>query len=149
MKIRIYSIAKKQNNYNDYMKEMRQFGVKLEIIDIFNANIASAQKSGSLNAKIAYSNEFEKYINKNTLNIALHPNGDELDSAEFSNLIKDKNKISFFIGGAFGFEEKFLQKMKNISLSKLTFSHKIAKIVLCEQIFRALCIINNHPYHKE
>ena len=35
-----------------------------------------------------------------------------------------------------------------ISLSNLTFAHKIATLILSEQIFRSLSIINNHPYHK-
>ncbi|CCF79680.1 LSU m3Psi1915 methyltransferase RlmH  len=35
-----------------------------------------------------------------------------------------------------------------LSLSPLTFSHQIAKLVLCEQIFRALSLLNHHPYHK-
>ncbi|WP_141080836.1 23S rRNA (pseudouridine(1915)-N(3))-methyltransferase RlmH, partial [Campylobacter lanienae] len=37
---------------------------------------------------------------------------------------------------------------KLVSLSRLTLAHKIAKLVLYEQIFRALCINANHPYHK-
>jgi hypothetical protein len=37
---------------------------------------------------------------------------------------------------------------KIISLSRLTYAHKIAKVVLFEQIYRGLCIKNNHPYHK-
>ncbi|MDN5377136.1 MAG: rRNA (pseudouridine1915-N3)-methyltransferase, partial [Sulfurospirillum sp.] len=45
--------------------------------------------------------------------------------------------------------EEFLKKTdKVISLSKLTYAHKIAKVVLLEQIYRGLCIKNNHPYHK-
>jgi len=53
------------------------------------------------------------------------------------------------IGGAYGFNQEFLNKtQKVISLSKLTFAHKIAKTVLYEQIYRGHCIKNNHPYHK-
>jgi 23S rRNA (pseudouridine1915-N3)-methyltransferase len=57
--------------------------------------------------------------------------------------------VKFFIGGAYGFEKAFLDKGdKVISLSSLTFSHKIAKMVLLEQIFRGYAILHNHPYHK-
>lgn len=149
MKIKIYSIAKKQQNLcSDFIKQIRQFGVSVEEIDIFNSNIQKAQKCSPISAKMAYGNEFEKYLKKDCLNIALSPDGIQLDTQQFVKMLEDKNEVNFFIGGAFGFEEGFLSKTKNISLSKLTFSHKIAKIVIFEQVFRALCIINNHPYHK-
>jgi len=57
--------------------------------------------------------------------------------------------VKFFIGGAYGFEESFLKKSdKVISLGKITMSHKIAKAVLLEQIYRGFSILSNHPYHK-
>lgn len=149
MKIKIYSISKKHNKCDDFIKQIKQFGVAVEDISIFNSNIQKAQKDSPQAAKESYGIEFDKYIKKNALNIALHPNSKEMDTYTFSNLLKDKNEINFFIGGAFGFSEKFLSKTTNISLSKLTFSHRVAKIIIFEQIFRALCIINNHPYHKE
>ncbi|RDU64088.1 23S rRNA (pseudouridine(1915)-N(3))-methyltransferase RlmH [Helicobacter sp. MIT 14-3879] len=149
MRIRIYQITKKTTKFDEYIKLVSQFGVRLEVIDVFSANIQKAQKTSPLQAKISYGNELSKYISKDSLNIALHPSGNEVDSYEFSNIIKDKSSINFFIGGAFGFEENFLSKTKNISLSKLTFSHNIVTLILCEQIFRILSIINNHPYHKE
>ena len=64
-------------------------------------------------------------------------------------LLKDRNQISFFIGGAYGLGDNLRGEMDRlVSLSRLTFAHKIAKLVLYEQIFRALCINANHPYHK-
>jgi len=57
--------------------------------------------------------------------------------------------VKFFIGGAYGLENSFLQKSDAvISLGKLTMSHKIAKAVLLEQVYRGFSILNNHPYHK-
>ena len=89
---------------------------------------------------------FEKYTQEG-FNIILTPEGKLVDSFEFSNFF-EHSKINFFIAGAYGFEEEFKKKGINISLSPLTMSHKIAKIVLFEQIYRALAIKNNHPYHK-
>ena len=72
-----------------------------------------------------------------------------VDSFKFANLLKDKQTINFFIGGAYGLEEEFKNRCDiKISLTPLTLSHKIAKIMLFEQIFRGLAINNNHPYHK-
>lgn len=149
MKIKVYSIAKKQNKCDEFIKQIKQFGVIVEDINIFNSNIQKAHKDSPQSAKESYGIEFSKYIKSNALNMALHTNGREMDTFEFSNLLRDRNEVNLFIGGAFGFSDTFLSKTTNISLSKLTFSHKIAKIVIFEQIFRALCIINNHPYHKE
>jgi len=89
---------------------------------------------------------FEKYT-KDGFNVILTPEGKLMDSYEFANIF-EHSKINFFIAGAWGFEEKFKKKGKNISLSPLTMSHKIAKLVLFEQIYRGLSIKNNHPYHK-
>lgn len=149
MKIKIYSISKKQNKCDDFVKQIKQFGVVVEDINIFNSSIQKAQKISPQSARESYDLEFSKYIKSSALNIALHPNGKEIDTYAFSELLKNRSEILFFIGGAFGFNDAFLSKTINISLSKLTFSHRIAKIIIFEQIFRALSIINNHPYHKE
>jgi 23S rRNA (pseudouridine1915-N3)-methyltransferase len=82
-------------------------------------------------------------------NIALDVLGIQIDSFAFSKILENKTIINFYIGGAYGFNKEFLSLCDRvISLSNLTYAHKIANIVLCEQIFRGLCIINNHPYHK-
>jgi 23S rRNA (pseudouridine1915-N3)-methyltransferase len=121
---------------------------KVEVHSLFNKQISKAQTIGQKESQKAYN---ELYIPKlqNGYNIALDVLGSKVDSFKFSNLIEDKININFFIGGAYGFDRSFLTKCdKTISLSDLTMAHKIANIVLCEQIFRSLCILNNHPYHK-
>lgn len=146
MKIKIYVIAKNYLNGENYAKMANQFGVNIEVINIFNAKIQNAQKTSPQNAQNAYESEFSKFITKDS--IALDLNGKQIDSMAFSDLLKDRNHISFFVGGAYGFSKSFLQKMPSIALSKLTFSHSLVPLILCEQIYRALSIINNHPYHK-
>jgi 23S rRNA (pseudouridine1915-N3)-methyltransferase len=85
----------------------------------------------------------------NGYNIALDVLGKKVDSFGFAKLLENQPNINFFIGGAFGFERDFLKKCNTIvTLSDLTMAHKIANLVLQEQLFRALCILNNHPYHK-
>ena len=149
MKVNIYAIERNENDeYNKicqhFIKLFKQFG-NMEIKSIFNKDIAKAHKNNI--AKSAYTKIYEKYLDG--YNIALDPNGKKLNSFAFSKICENKQKINFFIGGAYGFEENFLKKCDIvISLSDLTFSHKITKIILSEQIFRAFSIINNHPYHK-
>jgi len=121
---------------------------KVEVHSLFNKQISKAQTIGERESQKAYN---ELYIPKLSTgyNIALDVLGGQVDSFKFSKLLDDKITINFFIGGAYGFDREFLRKCDTtISLSQLTYAHKIANLVLVEQIFRSLCILNNHPYHK-
>jgi 23S rRNA (pseudouridine1915-N3)-methyltransferase len=120
----------------------------VEVHSLFNKQISKAQTIGENESQQAYN---ELYIPKleTGYNIALDVLGKKVDSFKFSKLLEDKQTINIFIGGAYGFNKEFLKKCDIIiSLSDLTMAHKVANLVLCEQIFRALCISNNHPYHK-
>ena len=151
IKINIYQIAKNDKDefsplVVNFIKMASKYA-KIEIYNLFNKQIGKAQTIGEKDAKRSYSEVFEPKLSG--FNIALDVLGKKLDSFGFSKLTEDNTTINFFIGGAFGFEKEFLQKCDRIiSLSDLTMAHKIANIVLLEQIFRGLCISNNHPYHK-
>jgi 23S rRNA (pseudouridine1915-N3)-methyltransferase len=81
--------------------------------------------------------------------VVLDEKGKQLDSMGFSSLLKSKSRINFFIGGAYGFGDKIKQKANVVvSLSRLTMPHKLAYVVLLEQIYRGFTIISHHPYHK-
>lgn len=152
MKINIYYIAKPTTDEFDkiikgLIKSSSKFA-KVETHAVWNKNIAKAQTIGSIEAQKSYTNAFIPFL-KSGLNIALDVKGKKIDSFEFAELFENNSEINFFIGGAYGFEEVMLQECAVIiSLSNLTFAHKIATLVLTEQIFRGLCIKNNHPYHK-
>ena len=150
MKIKIYTINKKAHNCGDYGTMLKSFGVDLEVIYIMNARILNAQKISPDSARESYSAELIRFVATDSANFALDSHGKELDSIGFSEVLQNcgANKMNFFVGGAYGFTSAFLSKMTNLSLSKLTFSHKIVPLILCEQIYRAFCIANRHPYHK-
>ena len=121
---------------------------KLDDVELFPKEVVKAHLIGPEASKVAYSKLLEPMLGK-TYSIVLHPDGKKCDSLAFSKLLCDKIAIQFFIGGAFGFEESFVARCDSvISLSELTMSHKIAKAVLLEQIYRAFTLLNNHPYHK-
>ena len=150
-KINIYSIIKpSKDEFDVLIKEFIKMSskyAKVEVFYIFNKNIAKAQTIGEKESQQAYSDTYEPLLKG--YNIALDVLGKKLDTYAFSSLIDNKNEVNFFIGGAFGFQREFLNKCDNvISLSDLTMAHKVANVVLIEQIFRALSIQNNHPYHK-
>ncbi len=54
------------------------------------------------------------------------------------------------LGGAYGFSEELYRLAQNlISLSKMTFSHQMARLIVLEQIYRAMTIIRGEPYHHD
>jgi len=153
MKINIYIIDKKSKDklyaplIEHYTKIAKPFA-KVEVFEIFTKDITKAHDISTEASQKSYTLALEKYL-AGGYNIALNPDSKELDSFKFSNLFKDRGVVNFFIGGAYGLESNFLAKCNNdISLGKITLSHKLAKVVLMEQVFRGLTILNNHPYHK-
>lgn len=117
-------------------------------IQIFTQLISKAQMQSEQVAKKSYTQTFEPFL-PSGYNIALDVLGKKVDSFSFASSLQDKVEVNFFVGGAYGFEDEFLKKCDFvISLSALTMPHKLAHLVLMEQIFRGLCLNNNHPYHK-
>ena len=152
MKIEIVSIAKKERStYDPLYKELEKMisrFAKVEDIELFPKDVTKAHTISPQAAKQAYTKAFEPYISKGYC-VSLHPDGKLIDSFEFSKLLNDKISIKFFVGGAYGLEDSFLKKSDAvISLGNITMSHKIAKAVLLEQIYRGFSILSNHPYHK-
>ncbi len=152
MNIEIVSIAKKEKSiydplYSELVKMSSRFA-KIKQSEIFPKEVAKAHTISAQASKKAYTKALEPYLGGGFC-ITLHPDGKIIDSYEFSKLLDGKMSIKFFIGGAYGFEDAFLKRSDSvISLGKLTLSHKIAKVVLLEQIYRGFSILSNHPYHK-
>lgn len=85
--------------------------------------------------------------------ILLDENGKEMNSKEFSNLlsklIMQNKRICFIIGGWEGFDENEKRKADFIlSLSKMTFPYQLCRIILLEQIYRAITLMKGISYHK-
>ena len=87
--------------------------------------------------------------------ILLDEHGTEFSSVEFSKWIEKKmiagmRQVVFVIGGPYGFSETVFQRADaKIALSKLTFSHQMVRMIFVEQLYRAMTIIKNEPYHHE
>jgi len=85
--------------------------------------------------------------------VCLDPAGKTLTSEQFSDFLLSElelrgSKMSFLIGGAEGIPESIKQNAPLISLSKLTFTHQMTRLILLEQIYRALEIAKGSSYHK-
>lgn len=89
------------------------------------------------------------YVNEEEGVVCLDPEGEQLDSPQFAqSLAKHGSRITFVIGGSDGLPASLKQKFPLISLSKLTFTHQLTRLVLVEQIYRAYEILKGSKYHK-
>ncbi|MBN2894924.1 MAG: 23S rRNA (pseudouridine(1915)-N(3))-methyltransferase RlmH [Campylobacterales bacterium] len=152
MKINLITIAKKERTiydplYQELIKMISRFA-QIEEIELFPKEVLKAHTQSAAIAQASYTTVFTPYLSKG-YSVALHPAGKNIDSIEFSKLLSDKMSLNFFVGGAYGFEDYFVASCQQaLSLSALTMSHKIAKAVLLEQIYRGFSILDGHPYHK-
>ena len=93
-------------------------------------------------------------IPKNSFVFSMCIEGKQMSSEELSKKLEDialtgKNNITFIIGSSFGLSDEIKQMSDyKFSMSKMTFPHKLARIMLTEQVYRALSISNNGKYHK-
>jgi len=95
-------------------------------------------------------NNFKDNRDKNIV-ISLGEEGKSFNSKEFSSLLLNFNnqKITFFIGDSDGLSPQFKYNSDLLlSLSPLTFPHELARLILIEQIYRAVSITKNSPYHR-
>jgi len=87
--------------------------------------------------------------------ILLDEKGTQNTSAGFAQFLEKKmlagsRQLVFVIGGPYGFSEKVYEKaMQKISLSAMTFSHQMVRLIFLEQLYRAFTIIRGEPYHHE
>jgi len=86
--------------------------------------------------------------------IALEPGGDAWTTAEFTQylekrMVQGTRAVAFLIGGADGLGAATVkQARRRLSLSPLTLPHRLARVLLCEQIYRAISIIRGEPYSR-
>lgn len=96
-----------------------------------------------------------KYLQNGDIPILLDEHGEERRSIEFSAWLQKMlngggKRIVFIIGGPYGFSQAVYRVAKSqISLSKMTFSHQMIRLIFTEQLYRAFTILKGEPYHHE
>jgi 23S rRNA (pseudouridine1915-N3)-methyltransferase len=94
-------------------------------------------------------------LNNDDYVILLDERGKELRTIEFSEQLEkifllSKKRIVFVIGGPYGFsEEAYKRSNLRLSLSRMTFSHQVVRLLFAEQLYRVLSIMKGDPYHHE
>ena len=138
-----------ENEYEGRLKHYCKFS-KIIIPDIKNAgNISKKELKEKEGRLILDSLKNSDYV------ILLDDKGITLSSIEFSNFLNKKmvssaNELVFIIGGAFGFSKEVYEKADlKMSLSKMTFSHQMVRLIFKEQIYRAFTILKGEKYHHE
>ena len=154
MKCKIISISHK---LSDWEKQALQFYSK-QLPSHFKISHAEVRPSSSKyldKESILEAERLEiiKNIDNDSNVILWDRKGQKINSHGFATLLQDKIdhgiNINFIIGGAYGVSEKLIKTSQLIlSASELTFPHRLFKIFLLEQIYRASTIHRNHPYHK-
>ena len=153
MKIFIISICNKKDIFVDkfidkYRKQINST-FKLSFIDIgFSSKKNMNQKYYEAEGEQALS-----LVKKDSLKIALDQNGEKFSSEKLAKNLdiwqQNYSNLYFFIGGPDGLSQNIKSKADYIlSLSDLTFPHQFVKIILSEQLYRSICIMRHHPYHR-
>lgn len=92
--------------------------------------------------------EGKKILKQSQSYILLDEKGREFNSRELASFIKEREGIDFVVGGPFGVSDEVKEKAKDIlSLSKMTFPHEMARLLLLEQVYRAMTILKGMEYH--
>jgi 23S rRNA (pseudouridine1915-N3)-methyltransferase len=86
--------------------------------------------------------------------VVLDEKGDDLTTLKLAQRLEhwmqDGRDIALLIGGADGIDDALKQRAaEKIRLSSLTLPHGMARLLLCEQLYRAVSVLKNHPYHRE
>lgn len=95
-----------------------------------------------------------KSVNTSDTVVILDEHGDDFRSVEFANWLQKKQntarRLVFVVGGPYGFSQAVYKRAnEKISLSKMTYSHQMVRVIFTEQIYRACTIIKGEPYHHE
>ncbi|MDR3350469.1 MAG: 23S rRNA (pseudouridine(1915)-N(3))-methyltransferase RlmH [Prevotellaceae bacterium] len=157
MKIALLAIGKTADTYLQeglevYEKRLQRYVnyTRKELPDVRNAKSLpveqlKAQEGKALLLQLSETDEL----------FLLDENGTVFSSEEMAEFIRKKmlnssKSLVFAVGGAYGFsEEIYCKAAGKVSLSRLTFSHQMARLIFTEQLYRAFTIIKGEPYHHK
>jgi len=121
-------------------------------VEVLDREVRAGQSADSIKASEA-ARLLEKLPSGARL-VALDEHGREASTRELADRMArwmaDGRDVALIIGGADGLAAGLLEKAEDkLSLSRLTLPHALARVLLAEQLYRAVSLLNNHPYHRE
>ena len=156
MIIELWAIGKTSFSFVDEGEQV--FVKRLKNYTKFDVKVLQSPKKKSKVSSEIKRNEAILILNKldtTDFLVLLDEKGKEHSSRTFSGWIEKlqvtgKRKLVFLIGGAFGFDASVYERSNaKVSLSKMTYSHQLIRLIFLEQLFRAFTIIRNEPYHND
>lgn len=137
---------------NDYVERAKHYtSFDMEVIpELKNTKSLSMEQQKEKEGELIL-----KAIQPGDVVVLLDEHGKEFRSIEFADWIEKKmhtvnKRLVFIIGGPYGFAPSvYAAAQEKISLSKMTFSHQMIRLIFVEQLYRAMTILNNGPYHHE
>lgn len=136
--------------FADYARRLHG-GARLELHEV-----AGGVRRGDADPATIRAQEAQRLrgaLPRNAYRIALDQRGQRMDSESIAARLRDWNRtgaeIAFLVGGAEGLATDLIAECdERWSLSPLTLPHALVRIVLAEQVYRAVSILHNHPYHR-
>lgn len=156
MKITLLLVGK--TNSRLYSEGIEDYAGRISHYIPFNIKVIPELKnSKSLSEKQQKEKEGElilKSIDDKSHVVLLDEHGKELRSIEFASWIENRQhttrQLTFVVGGPYGFSQAVYDRADGkLSLSRMTLSHQMVRLVFAEQIYRACTIMRNEPYHHE
>jgi 23S rRNA (pseudouridine1915-N3)-methyltransferase len=159
MQIRVIAVGKIKEQFlregiAEYEKRLRPYA-KLQVVELPEEK--RPQPASPANESVAIEKEGERIlaaVAENSFVIALDVKGQSWSSEELAasfgeRELSGQNQLAFVIGGDLGLSPAVLARSNlRLSLSKMTFTHPMARLLLLEQVYRAFRILRGEPYHK-
>ena len=160
MKITIIAVGKMKERYfadaaAEYLSRIKNYA-ETEIIELADESVRDKPSTSEI--EIAKNKEGERIKQRltnisNAALIALTPDGQQFSSESLAVFMQTQadnaRRLVFIIGGTHGISNEILSMCHTkLSFSKMTFPHRLFRVMLLEQVFRACKINRNEPYHK-
>lgn len=157
MKIILAVVGKMASGYlskgiEQYASRLKHY-VPFEILHIADAkntkSLTEAQQKAAEGRNILAALDSSDHV------VLLDEHGKQFTSVEFARYIEKKmasvqRRLVFVVGGPYGFSpEVYARASEKISLSSMTFSHEMIRLIFTEQLYRAMTIVRGEPYHHE
>ena len=157
MNIKLIVIGKTKSKFlldgeNEYQKRLKHY---CKFSELIIPDIKNGGKLSKKELKEKEGNQILASIKNSDYVILLDDKGLELSSTDFAEFLNKKmvsstNELVFIIGGAFGFSESLYRRANTkLSLSKMTFSHQMVRMIFKEQLYRAFTILKGEKYHHD